>query len=676
MRRHLQAFVEGCLQACRAALLAALLLTVFRCAFLWAHGGLASPAGALARALWMGLRFDLKVGAVAALPLLALGLLPEAARARCAAGWVGLVTFLVALTAMVNHGYYAFYHAPIDPLIFGLRDDDTSAVFHSLWTDHHLVLAPLGALALALGAGALALRRPRWAPSLRVQVAAAVLVPALLFLAARGRVSGFPLNQKDFTVSTDGLLNASVPNGPIALMVAASDYRMADVGADPLVGLHRAGFERPAQAAAVLGLTSADAGDEEVARALFRRTPANPYAAAHPPHVILVVMESWGGDLLRYHSEKNDLLGRLAPHLARGLHFRRFSSSQNGTDQSLEGLLFNTPISPLTTGDLGLVPFTQDAVRPFHEAGYRTVFGLGWSAVWRGMGRAYPHQGFDEVADQAAVLAVVPDAPVGDWGVPDGALFRWAAERLRQADEKGERLLLVLMTATNHSPYSLPPEYVPGPLDLGVFAGRRQGALQLRVPQLQTYRYACDALGGFLDELGRSGLGARTIVAATGDHATREFFQYSTVADLALRDRVPFFLEVPPAYLQGRAPDLDRWSGHRDIFPTLAGLALSDARIFRSGEDLFAPPSRTPRALTRFNTVISEGGAVPELGGAPVCWSGGATPEVREGDACVPAMKAIDREERAYRGLLDWNVRRQAIAARGRARVVAASVAR
>jgi phosphoglycerol transferase MdoB-like AlkP superfamily enzyme len=671
MRRLLSALHEGCRQACRATLLTALLLTAFRCAFLWANGAQASAAGALGRALLMGLRFDLKVGAVAALPLLALGALPAAARPRWAAGWVGLTTFLLALTAMINHGYYEFYHTPIDPLVFGLRDDDTGAIFHSLWTDHHLVLAPLGALALALAAGWLALRRPRRTPSLRVQAAAVVLVPALLFLAARGRVGGFPLNQKDFTVSTESLLNASVPNGPMALLVAVGDHRMVDVGTDPLAGLRRAGFQRPAQAAAVLGLTSAEAGDEEVARALFRRTPANPYAAAHPPHVVLVVMESWGGDVLRYHSATNDLLGRLAPHLARGLQFRRFFSSQNGTDPSLEALLFNTPITPLTASELGLVPFTQDATWPFKEAGYRTAFGMGWSAGWRGIGRAWPHQGFDEVADVATVSAAVPDAAVGTWGVPDGALFRWAAERLRQADARGERLLLVLMTASNHSPYTLPADYVPRPLDMSAFAGRRQGELELRLPELRTYQYACDALGGFLDELERLGLTDRTIVGATGDHGTREFFQYSTTADLGLRDRVPFFLQVPPAYLQTRAPDLDRWAGHRDVFPTLAGLALSGARVFRSGDDLLAPATRPPRALTRYGNVLAEAGVVPELGGNPVCWSGGATPEVREGDGCAAEMKALDREERAYRGLLDWNVRRQAIAALHGARTAA-----
>jgi phosphoglycerol transferase MdoB-like AlkP superfamily enzyme len=218
------------------------------------------------------------------------------------------------------------------------------------------------------------------------------------------------------------------------------------------------------------------------------------------------------------------------------------------------------------------------------------------------------------------------------------------------------------MTASNHSPYALPPDYAVPPLDLDAFQGRAMGDPALRVPQLRTYRYACDALGGFLDDLARAGLSGRTIVAATGDHATREFFQYPETRDLPWRDRVPFFLEVPPGYLGGAAPDLDRWAGHRDIFPTLAGLALSGARVYRSGEDLFLPPARPPRALARFDTVLSDAGAAATLDGPIACWSGDGELGSGLADDCRPGVQALVQEERALRALLDWNVRRQAIA--------------
>ena len=99
----------------------------------------------------------------------------------------------------------------------------------------------------------------------------------------------------------------------------------------------------------------------------------------------------------------------------------------------------------------------------------------------------------------------------------------------------------------------------------------------------------------------------------------------------------------------------------------------TEAEILRSGDDLLAPATRTPRALTRYTTVLAEAGVVPAPGATPVCWSGGSTPEPRGApEGCAEELKRLDREERAYTGLLDWNVRRQAIAARGRPRAASA----
>jgi hypothetical protein len=649
-----------------------LVLLGFRAAFLIRYAGTETrlPGADLARALLMGARFDLKVAAVGAVPLALIALAWPLPRGRvAAAAYAATCAFLFAVAGMVNDGYYAFFHASIDPTIYGLFEDDSVAVLRSLWEEHRVVLGPLVALSIAAVQAWLVLRPARARPSPRLQAVLLAVTPVLFFVLVRGRLGDAPLGEKDFAVSAERFLNAAVPNGVIAIQVAATDRSRSEVGDDPYAGLRQAGFARPAEAAAVLGLAPPDASDAAVAESLFTRTPRNPRAAASPPHVVLVVMESWGADLLRHTSSTNDLLGRLAPHLARGLVFRRFVSGGNSTDPSLEALVVATPISPLLPGPAGHARYEQASVLPFKAAGYRTVFGIGWNASWRGIMRSYPNQGFDEVADVRDVEAAVPDAAEGTWGVPDAALFRWALGRLRQADDRGERLLLVLVTATNHTPYVVPEGYAVKPLDPTALEGRKVGSPALVGPQLATYQYACDALGGFLDDLGSTGFARKTIVAATGDHNLRELFQYPGTADLPWRDRVPLFLQVPPAYLEDRpSPDLDRWAGHRDIFPTLAGLALSDARIYRTGEDLLAPPTRPPRALARFETVLSDAGVTPKLGEpTALCWADGVL-SADPAPGCRDATSTIAREEQALRALLDWNVRRQAIDDRQRMR--------
>jgi phosphoglycerol transferase MdoB-like AlkP superfamily enzyme len=659
----------------RAAGIAALVLAAFRIAFVLRYGK-ALPAGAsVLPALGMGSRFDLKTACVAFLPVVLLEALSTWRALRIArTAWLSIVFFALALTSLVNDGFYGFFQRPLDALVFGFVDDDTSAVWHSVWHEHPVVLGGLAAAAIAAVATRLALGRRRgerrpWAGSLRARVAMIVAAAAILVLAIRGRATGFPLNEQDLTVSAVPFVNAATPNGVFSLWLAWKQRESLQIGSDPREGLRWGGFETPAAAAAVLGLAPPDASDDAVAVALFQETPENPVAAARPPHVVVSVMEGWGADLLRYHSPQNDLLGRLAPHAARGIVFRRFLAAQNGTDPTLEALLVNSPISPLTYSARGNQHYTQAAALPFRAAGYRTVFAIGGSRSWRNIGDAMRNQGFDEIRDQEDVIAAYPDARRNIWGVHDGELFRWAAARLREADARGERLFLVLMSITNHTPHEVPRDYRVGPLDPAAFGPRRLGDPALRRSILETYQYACDALGGFMDEVEEAGLADRTIVAATGDHGTRSFFEYGGSSDVALRDAVPLLLVVPPAYLGGRTVDVTRWASHRDLFPTLAGLALSRARIFRSGDDLLAPPARPPRALTMFDLAISDAGATQRSGGGPLRWDGGALVPCAD-DTCRKALEAIAREERAYVGLLDWNVRRQVI---GAGRIAAAA---
>ncbi len=668
--------VAGLWKAWRSIAIGVATLSAFRVAFLLRHGapGGAYPGWSLARAFAMGARFDLKTAAVAFLPLVLLVAFSQAlGRLRALPlVWAALAFLALDVAAMVNDGYYGFFHTPIDAIVFGFAEDDTRAVWRSVWEDHPVVLAALSAFSLAALQTALAMRARLAAPppaagspvrsrALARRSVAAVALSLGLFLAIRGRLGTFPLNEQDLAVAPEPFVNAMTPNGAYALFAAWRQRRSVSIGTDPLVGLRRLGFSAPGEAAAALGLAHADASDGAVAEALHLTTRENPVAAARPPHVVIAVMEGWGSDLLDYHSAKNDLLGRLAPHLRAGLLFRRFLSGHNGTHPTLEALLLGTPITPLTYSAFGHRRFEQAAVLPFRAAGYRVAFATGGSSAWRGLARALPQQGFDEVRDQSDVLASVPGARIGTWGVFDHELFAWAAARLREADRKGERLLLVLLTTTAHPPYAVPPEYRVRPLDLSVFSGRRLGEESLRRPILETYQYACDALGGFLDAVREAGLADRTIVAATGDHNTRTFFDYPATADLARRDGVPLFLAVPPAYLAGRSPDVGRWASHRDLFPTLAGLALSRARTFRFGDDLLAPPSRTPRALARYETVLADAGAVEKLGSDVFLrWEGGSLVPCAD-PACRAPLEAIAREERAYVGLLDWNVRRQAL---------------
>ena len=108
----------------------------------------------LPQALLMGLRFDIKAAAVSAFVLWPLLCLPR----RIRHGVVGLWVLAFGVLAVTNYFYYQFYKTPIDSVIFGLVDDDTTSVLLTILRDF-----PLLHIALLLAITGL-LSRSRSAP--------------------------------------------------------------------------------------------------------------------------------------------------------------------------------------------------------------------------------------------------------------------------------------------------------------------------------------------------------------------------------------------------------------------------------------------------------------------------------------------------------------------------------
>ena len=654
----------------RAIGLAALTLLGFRLALLVHLGKVigGAPRVDLWRAFVMGSRFDLKVAAILFGPLLFLLGMARVAAGPRAPAWVAAAPVAAALAglavcdalAFVNHFYYGFFRSPINPLIFGFTEDGAGTVIATVWRDYPVlrVAAGMAGLLWAQGwllAGGLS-RRPL-GRALRTAAGLATLA-AVPFL-ARGRTGTFPLRDFDLVVSSHRYVNDLVPSGPEALFVAWQQSDEGAISGDVGAGLRRLGFASPLEAAAVLGIRASS--EAELLRALYPEVPPAPVRPARPPHVVVAVMESWSADLLSRQAPGNDLLGRLAPHLAHGLLFRHFMQADGGTDGTLEALLLSTPIRPLTYGQYGYRTYDTSVALPFAKAGYRTIFVTSGTGGWRHFDRVLPRQGFEEFHDEHDVEAAFPGSPRHTWGVHDGPMFEYAERLLREADRRGQPVFMVILTTSNHPPHQVPASYTPRPLDLAA-SGPVAVDPPLATAMLRTTQYACDALGGFLDRLEADGLAGRTLLAAFGDHNIRRLYEYPEGRDADRRYGIPLLLHLPPALLAGRTVDTGRYASPRDLFPTLAPFAIPGQHLFASGQDLLSPADR-PRALAEFEQVLSAQGAVLGLE-HPVFLGRAADGSLSpcEAGPCRAPLERLLAEERAYVALLDWNIRRQALA--------------
>ncbi|EJX07776.1 phosphoglycerol transferase [gut metagenome] len=566
---------------------------------------------------------------------------------------LGLLAQTVAVIfALVNFGFYAFYGTPISPVIFGLFQDDTKAILLTLLEDWPIVqylLVALFAIILPLLAAGLLPKRHRYMNGWRRFSALALIGTLMLALIIRGSLGTFPLRYQNLTVSPIAFVNTTIPNGMVAMYEAYKGQKQLEFKGGIEGGLREMGFAQAASAEAVL---------REV------RPPLTQTAVEEKPrHVVLAVMESMGRELFDLHAADNNMLGALEGELQDAVLFRHGLAVGSGTFPSLEGLLFNTPLTPLTQTRYGRQPFAFSNVTPYREAGFRTVFLTAGPEKWRQLDETFKTQGFDEIIGASMIQAKYPQAQAGTWGVPDEWMFRYGADLLKEADQRGERVFLVMLSVTNHPPFAVPSTYTARPVNphrLPDYVVAERDSEKTLTP-FKTYQYSCHALGEFVGALRTQALLSKTLVAATGDHNAR-FYNYQMEGNWHHALGVPILFWLPDGQKKlVEGVDTDRWVSHIDIFPTLDRLALGTAPERFEGRYLFGEPD-FDLALTYFGLgkngmAIGRWGAVAlNAEGATACyrWQGDKLiPEV----PCSSELDRIGRIARAQRALADYQIR-------------------
>jgi phosphoglycerol transferase MdoB-like AlkP superfamily enzyme len=664
-------------------------MTVFRWVF---YLGFADRLAAaqyrtfLPRAFLTGARFDLMVLAYLQIPCTLAALLgvavrrPGFFRALRTGAVVYYTAAFGALSAIegLDQAFYSYFQDHFNLMVFGLFDDDTGALLRSIWQNYPVVLVfALGTVYVAgvflLGRRILRRGREGGPPASRsrgLRAAAAITAAlALHALAARGSLGIKPLGLIDTDVSPHLFVNQLTLNGPYALKQAIRlrwrESRRRDLVSD----LGYRGDE-PRAFSDYLGrklpLDRPDAWRD----ALTSRTPRNPRLEAHPPHVVLVVMESFGSFLIRYQSSSFDILGAMAGHLDDGILFPHFLPGDNGTIGSLSCLVANVPARPGTpyfvdSRDLG-VAFATGAGLPFREAGYDTTFVYGGRTSWRYLDRFVGAQGFDHVEGSREIRAAVAPGARGIetyWGVYDEYLFRYLSAKLASATRPQ---FIVALTTTNHPPYDVPPDAATVALAVPEeIRKRRVGNPDLMMARFRSYRYACDHLGRWLSEVEAAPWGASTIVAVTGDHNVGGLVTFSERELLDWRG-VPLFLHIPPGYLPDPPIDRTVFGSHSDVMPTLYHLALSGRPYVAVGADLL-DASRPHVAMNASGLALSaEGGVLSDASGTRgFRWSEAAR------DRLEPApmdgrIEAIERFHRAAEVVAEYVIRAHEMAGAGK----------
>ena len=320
---------------------------------------------------------------------------------------------------------------------------------------------------------------------------------------------------------------------------------------------------------------------------------ANPIArhVAYPGapqllNVVVIVEESLGADFVGAYGATGGLTPNLDRLAGESVLFTNVYATGTRTVRGLEAISASFP--PIPGESIVKRPHNEDLFNwstVMREKGYAPSFVYGGFGTFDNMNYFFGHNGY-RVLDRTDM-----DTPKFSniWGVSDEDLFRNAIRLYDEEHGRGERIFSLVMTTSNHKPFTF-PEGVPGVPPEG--GGRLAGV-----------RYADYALGRFFHEAKGHPWFNDTVFVIVGDHGARVYGR----EDIPLRSYELPLLVYAPGHLPPRR--VDAVTSQMDIAPTVLGmLNISyDSAFF--GHDVLARPAAglVPLNHNRDIALLAEG---------------------------------------------------------------------
>ncbi|MFN7823757.1 MAG: LTA synthase family protein [Pseudobdellovibrionaceae bacterium] len=604
-------------------LLFALILTGFRFTA-WLYYGLPVHFGDLLavvfQAFWLGFRFDLSILCyLLVLPLLSLSFLSFLRKDH----WIRpfgkllrvyfFLTFgTMAFLSAINLGYYSYFQDHLNIMVFGFFEDDTWALLKTFWLNYPVIKYAFSftffLFALWRLIGFCTEDFPLEQRFEKISPAYLALSIFTLWIAvglgARGSLSLFPLGPADTSISHDSFVNY-LSYSPIHSLHRAIKLKGKTTEVED-GNLREFNYADPHQAFADYFDIPRDQVPSD-ATSLLERNFENPKVQGRP-HVILVVMESFGNYWVQKHSEKFNLMGGLEKHFQEDFYFPDSLPGTQSTIGSVGALLSGTPHRPfspfLTESHYLPVSFSTSPAKYFNQAGYQTRFVYGGQVGWRDVNKFAKTQGFQSIEGDAEIeKKLARPLEKHSWGIFDEDVFEYVKQVLNEAPQPQ---MIVILTTTNHPPYELPSKYQPLSLEIPPdLESKFNVDRKIIEARFRVYQYSNFFLSRFLTRIKESPLANQTLVSVTGDHA----FLLTQFPENDFLDKwgVPIYFYLPPALRPTEFKPVS--ASHLDIFPTLIEHSASSGKYRSFGQNLFQP-RQIPMATHSSRIAVADFGGI------------------------------------------------------------------
>lgn len=272
-------------------------------------------------------------------------------------------------------------------------------------------------------------------------------------------------------------------------------------------------------------------------------------APAKSLHVIVLLQESLGAEFVGAYGDTRGLTPNIDRLAKESVVFSRTYATGTRTVRGMEAVAASFPPVPAEA-----IVKRPNNERMFNwstvmrEAGYAPTFIYGGYGAFDNMNYFFGNNGY-RVIDRSD-MATPKFSNI--WGVSDEDLMDHALQVFDRQYAKGERIFSVVMSTSNHKPFTF-PEGIPGVKPSG--GGRDAGV-----------RYADYAVGRFMEGLRAKPYYRDTLVVIVGDHGARVYGK----EDFPLPSyEIPFIVHAPG---QLAARRVDTVTSQMDVAPTVIGL--------------------------------------------------------------------------------------------------------
>lgn len=280
-------------------------------------------------------------------------------------------------------------------------------------------------------------------------------------------------------------------------------------------------------------------------------------------NVILVSMESMSARFMKSFGSTEDITPNLDKLATQGLFFTNIFSTGTRTVRGLEALMLSIPPTPGQS--ILRRPKNENLYNVgdyLEDAGYETEFLYGGYGYFDNMNAFFSANSFS-IWDQAKF----EDSEIhfkNAWGVSDEDLFSKAVKRADVVASTGKPFFQVIMTTSNHRPYTYPEK-----IDIPSGSGR-SGAV----------KYSDFAIGEFLKQAESKPWFGNTIFIFVADHNASVGGNVS----VPIRDfRIPFIVYAPKLI---KPLVISKLGSQIDVAPTLLGLLGAQYNSHFFGHDL------------------------------------------------------------------------------------------